>query len=93
MRKIFFLKISILIFLFTFGTLWPTTKAEALCIKEKRANLRKGPGLHYEKLWEVFRYMPFRQLSKKGEWVRIKDLDGDVYWVHKRLTTTSLPGH
>ena len=60
-----------------------------MCIKEKRANLRKGPGLNYEKLWEVFKYMPFSQLGKKGEWVRIKDLDGDVYWVHNRLTTKS----
>ena len=89
MRKYSFIKISILIFLFIFGTLLPTTEAEALCIKEKRANLRKGPGLNYEKLWEVFKYMPFSQLGKKGEWVRIKDLDGDVYWVHNRLTTKS----
>jgi SH3-like domain-containing protein len=60
-------------------------QAEALCIKEKRANLRKGPGLTYEKLWEVFKYMPFQQIGKKGEWLRVKDVDGDIYWVHQRL--------
>jgi len=60
-------------------------QAEALCIKEKRANLRKGPGLKHEKLWEVFKYMPFQQIGKKGEWLRVKDVDGDIYWVHQRL--------
>ena len=89
MTKSSFFRISILIFMFIFGTLGSTTDAEALCIKEKRANLRKGPGLNYEKLWEVFKYMPFTQLGKKGEWLRIKDIDGDIYWVHKRLTTKS----
>ena len=64
--------------------------AEALCVKGKRANLRQGPGLNYKKLWEVFKYMPFRQLGKKGDWLRIQDLDGDIYWLHKRLTTTSI---
>lgn len=63
--------------------------AQALCIDAARANLRKGPGLNYEKLWEVFRYMPFEQLGKKGEWLRVKDVDGDIFWVHERLTTKS----
>ncbi len=63
--------------------------ADALCISERRANLRQGPGLNYDKLWEVYRYMPFRQLGRKGEWLRVQDLDGDIYWVHRRLTTKS----
>ncbi len=78
----------LLLIVFGFTTLW-ISPAEALCIKERRANLRKGPGLNYDKLWEVFRYMPFKQLGKKGEWIRVQDLDGDIYWVHRRLTTKS----
>ena len=61
--------------------------SEALCIKNKRANLRKGPGTNHEKLWEVFKYMPFKQLGAKGSWKRIQDVDGDIYWVHGPLTT------
>jgi len=71
---------------FGLTVLW-TSSADALCIKNRHANLRQGPGLNYDKIWEVFRYMPFQQLGKKGEWLRVKDLDGDIYWVHKRLTT------
>ena len=73
---------------FSATVLW-TSQADALCIKNRQANLRQGPGLHYDKIWEVFRYMPFHQLGKKGEWLRVQDLDGDIYWVHKKLTTKS----
>lgn len=84
---------SLIILLFILSSLglslfW-IAPADALCISERRANLRQGPGLNYDKLWEVFRYMPFRQLGRKGEWLRVQDLDGDIYWVHRRLTTKS----
>lgn len=69
------------------GLLFAGTTAEALCIKDKKANLRQGPGKHYEKLWTVFKYMPFKRLGHKGSWLRIQDLDGDIYWVYQKLTT------
>lgn len=62
-------------------------RAEALCIKTKKANLRKGPGVKHEKLWEVLKYMPFQKVAQKGAWYQVKDLDGDVYWAHKKLFT------
>ena len=61
--------------------------AEALCIKDKKANLRLGPGKHFEKLWTVFKYMPFKQLGKKGNWIKVQDLEGAIFWVYKKLTT------
>ncbi len=63
------------------------SNAEALCISNKKANLRQGPGTHYEKLWQVFKYMPFKEMKKKGNWYRVKDVDGDIYWVHRKLIT------
>jgi SH3-like domain-containing protein len=67
--------------------IFPQSNAEALCINNKKANLRQGPGTHYEKLWQVFKYMPFKEMKKKGNWYRVKDLDGDIYWVHRKLIT------
>ncbi len=77
-------------FISTLFVVFSSSNSEALCIKEKRANLRKGPGLKYQKIWEVYKYMPFKQLAKKKNWLRIKDLDGDIYWVHQRLTTKKI---
>ena len=70
-------------------SLFIVQKTEAICVKEKRANLRKGPGLHYQILWEVFQYMPFKKIGQKGAWLRVKDLDEDIYWVFKRMVTRS----
>ena len=84
------IKLPFLFFLIILAqTFWGFTpqNSEALCIKNERANLRKGPGTKHEKLWEVFKYMPFKQLGVKGAWKRIQDVDGDIYWVHGPLTT------
>ena len=59
----------------------------AICIKKEKANLRKGPSTKHEKIWQVYQYMPFKLLSTQGNWKKVKDLDGDSYWVHARLTT------
>lgn len=83
------IKKLLVILILILPALWliPQSIAEALCISNKMANLRQGPGTHYEKLWQVFKYMPFKKMKKKGSWYRVKDLDGDIYWVHKKLVT------
>lgn len=82
--KIHFILFFLLILPFL---VFPETNADALCIKKKIANLRQGPGTHFEKLWQVFKYMPFKEMKKKGTWYRVQDLDKDIYWVHSKLTT------
>lgn len=65
--------------------------AEALCTKTARANLRAGPGTHYSLVWEVYRYMPFEKVGKSlsGTWHAVRDVDGDVSWIHGSLVTDS----
>jgi len=82
-KKILFSLILItLAFLLFQGTI-----AEALCIKDNKANLRQGPGKHFKKQWTVFKYMPFKQLGKKGNWIKVRDLEGTIFWVYKKLIT------
>jgi SH3-like domain-containing protein len=63
--------------------------ANALCIKVPKANVRTGPGTKYKKAWEVYKYMPFSKVgvSISGDWYAVKDIDGDVNWVHKEIVT------
>ena len=78
---------SLFLFFILVGILFQQETAEALCVKDKKANLRSGPGKHNEKLWTVLKYMPFRQIGRKGGWLKVKDLDGDVYWIYKTIIT------
>lgn len=75
------------VFIGLFVLVFWTQDLEALCVKNDRANLRKGPGTQFRKLWEVYKYMPFKKVGSKGSWYRIQDLDGDIYWIHKKLVT------
>jgi SH3-like domain-containing protein len=61
--------------------------AGALCVTVPDANLRSGPGTNYEKTWEVFKYMPFKRISRKGNWLKVQDVDGDKHWIYKKLVT------
>lgn len=81
------LTISVFIFfLFCSGHL-----AEALCLKSTKANVRSGPGTQYDVVWEVYKYMPFKKVgvSVSGDWYAVRDVDGDVNWIHKSLVTNS----
>jgi SH3-like domain-containing protein len=63
--------------------------ANALCVSAQKANLRVGPSTNYGIVWEVYKFMPFLKVgvSLSGEWYAVKDIDGDVNWIHKRLLT------
>lgn len=61
--------------------------AGALCVSVPEANLRGGPGTKYGKTWEVFKYMPFKRLSQKGNWYKVQDVDNDKHWIYRKLVT------
>ena len=63
--------------------------SHALCVKASTANLRSGPGTGYEKIWQVYRFMPLKKVgvSISGDWYAVRDVDGDINWIHKTLVT------
>jgi SH3-like domain-containing protein len=63
--------------------------ASALCIKTTEANLRQGPGTYFEIKGDGYKYMPLKKLKRQGDWYRVRDVDGDIYWVHRKLVTGS----
>jgi len=81
-----FLPAFALLFLLLLPALLP---AQELCLKAARANLRAGPGTDAKKTWEVYENMPFMQLERKGDWLRVRDVDGDEHWVYRTLVDSS----
>ncbi len=82
MKKLTIILIFSVLYLFS-------ANAHALCVNAADANLRSGPGTKYEKTWEVFKYMPFNKIKQKGNWYKVKDMDGDSHWIYKNLVTSS----
>ncbi|MFZ5906381.1 MAG: hypothetical protein ACOYVJ_03085 [Nitrospirota bacterium] len=67
--------------------------SSALCVQAGKANLRSGPGTGFEKVWQVYKYMPLKQVgtSLSGDWYAVMDVDGDVSWIFKPLVTSQYP--
>lgn len=59
--------------------------AERVAVKSNIANIRAFPGTKADTIWQVEKYHPLIVLSKKGKWYRIKDLDGEIGWIHGSL--------
>ena len=67
------------------GIAGETTAAERMAVKADAANIRSGPGLNYDLLWQIEKYHPFLVVEKKGRWYRFKDFEGDEGWIHETL--------
>lgn len=55
-------------------------------IKYDNVNLRSGPGTHYRIMYKLGEGFPLIILKKKGNWLRVKDFENTIGWVHKTLT-------
>jgi SH3-like domain-containing protein len=65
-----------------------SAKAEMLSIKGDNVHLRSGPGKKYSVKWEYGAGFPVKVVGRKGDWLKVKDFEGDTGWVHKSLLTS-----
>lgn len=57
--------------------------AMALCVVRPETFLRVGPGFEYPvSSWELDLYTPLEKLETWNNWYEVRDVDGDVHWVH-----------
>ena len=63
------------------------SQRQTLCVKSAKANLRSGPGTNFRVTWEVHKYMPLVKVGQSGEWIKVKDVDGDLHWVSQSVVT------
>lgn len=55
-----------------------------ITIKDK-CNVRSKPDTKSTVLFTVEKGVPFKVLSRKGNWIKIEHADGDVGWIYKTL--------
>jgi SH3-like domain-containing protein len=56
---------------------------ELMSVAVKHANVRAEPNEEAEVLWKMWKFMPLEIVAYRGDWRRIRDLDGDEGWMHK----------
>jgi SH3-like domain-containing protein len=55
-------------------------------VKGSTLNMREGPGTNRTVLWELKRGYPLLITERKGNWVKVRDFEGDTGWVARSLT-------
>lgn len=54
-------------------------------VLETKVNLRQGPGTQFAIAGRIYKHEEVRLFGKKGDWYRIKTVNGLLGWVHAKL--------
>ncbi len=86
LTNIFFMSLVSLL-LFTVMVFSPDTalSQERLSVKAKLANVRSSPKVDAEVLWKTEMYYPIIVVEKKDGWIKFKDFENDIGWIHGTL--------
>lgn len=60
---------------------------EFVSIKGNSVNVREKPSTRSSTLWELSKGYPLQITQRKGQWLRVKDYESTLGWVHAPLTT------
>ena len=59
--------------------------AERYAVTARIANVRSGPGINHEIIFEAEMYYPVELVQKSGNWYQVVDYESDIGWIHKSL--------
>lgn len=59
---------------------------QMVSISREDTNMRAGPGTRFEALWSLIRGFPLRVIGRRGQWLKVRDFEGDEGWVFRPLT-------
>lgn len=78
----FFLAVTILLFTAMNASM---ALAQMVSVKGAKVNMRSGPGKNHAILWELGRGYPLLIFGQEGNWLKVKDFEGDTGWIYKTL--------
>lgn len=62
---------------------------ELVSVRSPVINLRAAPGTDAEVLWQVKRGFPLQVLGREGDWLKVRDFEGDEGWVAQWVTDSA----
>lgn len=60
---------------------------EFLSIKGNTVNIRAKPTTQSDIAWELIKGYPVEVMKRDGDWIKVKDFEGPLGWVHEPLTS------
>lgn len=60
--------------------------AEFVSIKGKQVNIRQAASTNAEVSWELTKGYPMKVTQKRGNWLKVRDFEGELGWVYQPLT-------
>jgi len=60
-------------------------KTDTVISTKSKCNVRSKPDKSSDIVLRVERGVPFRVLSRKGDWIKIEHADGEIGWIYKSL--------
>ncbi|MDH3328961.1 MAG: SH3 domain-containing protein [Desulfobulbaceae bacterium] len=63
----------------------PAAAIELVSIDGNDVNMRSGPGTKYKVMWELGNGFPLIVLKRSGQWLRVRDFEGTIGWIHKNV--------
>lgn len=67
------------------GLLDAAQATEMVSVDRPKINMRSGPGTNHSILWELGRGYPLMVIGRQGNWLRVRDFEGDEGWVYQPL--------
>ena len=61
-------------------------QAEFVSIAGKSVNVRQGPSTQHDVSWELSKGYPMKVTQKRGNWLKVRDFEGELGWVYRPLT-------
>lgn len=78
----------LILFLLLTSLAWlaaPVAALEMVSIDRPKVNMRSGPGTKYSTLWELGKGYPLMVVSRKGNWLKVRDFENDEGWIYRPL--------
>lgn len=63
----------------------PALSQQYVSVQGKMVNVREQPSTRAPVAWELGRGYPLRVTRRQGDWLRVRDHEGDLGWVARRV--------
>jgi len=68
-----------------------TAAMDFFSVKKAKAAVRAEPEAKAKALWILWKFAPVEAVSYRGDWVRIRDFEGDTGWVRRSDLASDVP--